>query len=85
MKAFRLTGNYSVRKNTQSFSIDLIATDDVDARHRLYSSIGSRHRVLRRMINIEDVSEIDPTSSGAAVVVAHFRDTHDFSSIAEEE
>tara|TARA_B100000941_G_scaffold284289_1_gene254858 strand:- start:60 stop:173 length:114 start_codon:yes stop_codon:yes gene_type:complete len=37
------------------------------------------------MINIEDVSEIDPTSSDAAVVVAYFRDTHDFSSRVEEE
>ena len=85
MKAFRLTGNYPVRKNTQSFSIDLVAVDDVDARHRLYSSIGSRHRVQRRHISIDDVSEIDPTSSTAAVVVAHFRETHDFSSRMEEE
>lgn len=85
MKAFRLTGNYPVRKNTQDFCIDLIATDDVDARHRLYSAIGSRHRVQRRRINIENISEIDPTSSKAAVVVAHFRDTHDFSSRTEEE
>ncbi|MAP57578.1 MAG: hypothetical protein CL977_00595 [Euryarchaeota archaeon] len=85
MKAFRLTGNYPVRKNTQDFCIDLIATDDIDARHRLYSAIGSRHRVQRRLINIEEVSEIDPTSSTAAVVIAHFRDTHDFSSRDEEE
>jgi len=85
MKAFRLTGNYPVRKNIQDFCIDLIATDDIDARHRLYSAIGSRHRVQRRLINIEEVSEIDPISSNAAVVIAHFRDTHDFSSRDEEE
>ena len=85
MRAFRLTGNYPVRKNIQSFSIDLISTDDVDARHRLYSAIGSRHRVQRRRINIEDVAEIDPTTSNAAVVIAHFRDTHDFTSKTEEE
>ena len=85
MKAFRLTGNYPARKNTQSFCIDLVAQDDVDARHRLYSTIGSRHRVQRRHISIDDISEIDPTSSSAAAVIAHFRDTHDFSVKAEEE
>jgi ribosomal protein L20A (L18A) len=85
MKAFRLTGNYPVRKNTQSFCIDIVAKDDVDARHRLYSRIGSRHRVQRRHINIEDISEINPTLSSAAEVIAKFRDTHDFSSKNEEE
>lgn len=85
MKAFRLTGNYPVRKNIQPFSIDIVATDEVDARHRLYSTIGSRHRVQRRHITIDAVSEIDPTSSNAAAVIAHFRDTHDFSSKSEEE
>tara|TARA_B100001113_G_C21056012_1_gene598977 strand:- start:699 stop:953 length:255 start_codon:yes stop_codon:yes gene_type:complete len=84
MKAFRLTGNYLVRKNTQDFCIDIVAADEVEARHRLYSSIGSRHRVQRRHINIDDISEINPTSSKAAVVKAHFRDTHDFSSQEEE-
>jgi len=84
MKAFRVTGNYPVRKNTQLFCIDLVAVDEVDARHRLYSTIGSRHRVLRRHISIDDISEINPTSSSAAVVIAHFRETHDFSSSEEE-
>ena len=84
MKAFRVTGNYPVRKNTQLFCIDLVAADEVDARHRLYYTIGSRHRVLRRHISIDDISEINPTSSSAAVVIAHFRETHDFSSSEEE-
>ncbi len=85
MKAFRLSGNYPVRKNIQSFCIDLVAEDDIDARHRLYSTIGSRHRILRRHISIDNISEIDPTSSSAAAVIAHFRDSHDFSVAAEEE
>ena len=75
MKAYRATGGFSYGKNSQEFSIDIIAADDDDAWHRVYSNFGSRHGVPRRFINVDSLVEIDPSDSTAPVVVAHFRDT----------
>ena len=58
----------------EEFSIDIIAADDDDAWHRIYSNFGSRHGVPRRFINVDSLVEIDPSDSTAPVVVAHFRD-----------
>ena len=39
---------------------------------RVLSNFGSRHRVSRRFVIIDDISEIDPSKSTAPRVVAHF-------------
>jgi len=86
MQAFRATGTFPNGRIVQPFTKDVVATDDVDARHRIYSFFGSRHGVNRRFVNIENLSKIDPTDSTEPVVISAFRDTHDFSStIATEE
>ena len=36
------------------------------------SNFGSRHRVTRRFVMIDDISEIEPSESTAPRVVAHF-------------
>jgi ribosomal protein L20A (L18A) len=85
MHAFRATGTFPNGRIVQQFSKDLVAADEVDARHRIYSFFGSRHGVNRRFVNIENVSKIDPTESTEPVVISAFRDTHDFSSVAATE
>ena len=55
MKAFRVVGHYPASKKKQDFTIDVVASDKEDAEHRLYSHIGSRHRVQRRHITIESI------------------------------
>jgi ribosomal protein L20A (L18A) len=79
MKAFRVVGHYPASKKKQDFTIDVVASDKEDAKHRLYSHIGSRHRVQRRHITIESIDKIDPSTSSSAHVIDAFRDTIDSS------
>lgn len=73
MKAFRAQGTFRAGKNDQPFTVDVVAEDEDDARHRTLSNFGSRHRVPRRFVNIETLEEIDPSESSSPPVVAHFR------------
>ena len=73
MKAYRAGGSCRARKKQQEFTLDFVASDEEDARHRLYSYFGSRHGVPRRFVYIESLEEIDPSESTAPTVVAHFR------------
>ncbi len=75
MKAFRIAGHYPASKKKQNFTIDFVASDEEDAKHRLFSHIGSRHRVQRRHITIESIDQIDPSTSSSAHVIHAFRDT----------
>ena len=73
MKAYRAQGTFRAGKNDQPFTIDLVALDEEDARHRVFSNFGSRHRVPRRFVNIQSLEAIDPTESNSPIVIAHFR------------
>jgi len=72
MKAFRAHGSYRAGKRDQPFSVDIVANNEDDAIERLVSTFGSRHRVKRRFILVDGISEIDPATSSAPVVEAHF-------------
>ena len=85
MHAFRATGTFPNGRTIQSFTKDIVAADEIDARHRVYSFFGSRHGVNRRAVNIESLAQIEPTESTAAVVISAFRDTHDFAAAAAAE
>ena len=87
MQAFRAIGTFPNGRVTQPFLKDVVASDDVDARHRVYSFFGSHHGVNRRFINIESLNTIEPTESKDPHVISAFRETHDFTAVqvAEEE
>ena len=85
MHAFRATGTFPNGRIVQKFTQDVVASDEIDARHRVYSFFGSRHGVNRRFVKIENVAQIEPTESTAPAVISAFRDTHDFSTTAAEE
>jgi len=72
MKAFRARGSYRAGKRDQPFSVDVVATDEDDAMERILSTFGSRHRVTRRFILVDGITEIDPADSNAPVVQSHF-------------
>lgn len=74
MKAYRVVGKFPNGKNMQDFSQDIVASDEDDARHRVESSFGSRHRVTRRAMKIASIEQIDPSTSTAAGVISAFRD-----------
>ena len=74
MKAYRAKGTFRNGKHNQPYTLDIVASDDEDARHRIYSNFGSRHNTPRRFVQIESLETIDPSESTAPVVIAHFRD-----------
>ena len=73
MKAYRAIGTYRNGRTNQEFTTDIVAEDEGDAEHRIFSNFGSRHGVPRRKINIISLEEINPSESIAPVVVSHFR------------
>ena len=72
MKAFRVTGSFRAGMRDQPYSVDVVGVNKEDAMERVLSNFGSRHRVSRRFVKIDDISEIDPSESTAPRVVAHF-------------
>ena len=74
MKAFRASGTFRAGNRNQEFTVDVVANSEEDARERIFSNFGSRHRAPRRFINIDSLSEIAPTESTSPTVVAHFAD-----------
>ncbi len=74
MKAYRAKGTFRNGKHNQAYTLDIVASDDEDAEHRVYSNFGSRHATPRRFVIIDTLETINPDESTAAVVVAHFRD-----------
>ena len=73
MKAYRVVGKFPNGKVIQPFLQDIMASDEDDAKHRLLSTLGSRHRVTRRSITIDSIKQIDPSTSNEAKVICAFR------------
>ena len=74
MKAYRVVGKFPNGRTIQDFSQDVVATDEDDARHRVESSFGSRHRVTRRAMKIASIEQIDPATSNEPKVISAFRE-----------
>ncbi len=73
MKAYRAEGSFRQGKRNQVFSMDLVASDEEDAKERILSNFGSRHGAKRREITINTIETIDPKESKEPVVISHFR------------
>lgn len=60
MKAFRATGAFRVkegkyRNDLQDFRVEVAAADDKMAKEKIFSNFGSRHRVVRKDIMINEL------------------------------
>tara|TARA_Y100001960_G_C14588171_1_gene784245 strand:- start:542 stop:820 length:279 start_codon:yes stop_codon:yes gene_type:complete len=80
MKAYRVVGKFPNGKTIQPFLQDIMANDEEDAKHRLFSTLGSRHRVTRRSITIDSIEQIDPSISKEAKVISAFRNDREIPS-----
>src|SRR2546422_10337389 len=58
MKAFRISGRFRMGRRWQPFSKELAAADEVAAREKLLSVLGSQHGVPRKYISIATVAEV---------------------------
>ena len=60
MKAFRITGSYADPRKRQPFSIEMAAEDEAAVKERALSTLGSKHRLKRREIEITEIVELAP-------------------------
>jgi large subunit ribosomal protein LX len=60
MKAFKVTGEINKPKLTTPFVKEVLADKSEHAVEKVYSEIGSKHRVKRYHIKIAKVEEIKP-------------------------
>ncbi len=61
VKVYRIKGWFKTRKNTvHHFVKEVRALKKEHALEIIYSEIGSKHRVKRRLIRIEEIREIKP-------------------------
>jgi len=63
MKAFRVKGKFIMgksimSKNWQRFTKEVASLNKEEAKERVYSDLGSKHRVKRRNIKVEEIEEI---------------------------
>ena len=59
-KIWRASGAYRKKKKNFTFSRELLAEKESHVREKILSELGSRHRVKRREIEIEEIKEIKP-------------------------
>ena len=59
-KIWKATGEYKKKKKTFRFTKELLADRESHAKEKIYSDLGSKHRVLRRHITFDEVVEIKP-------------------------
>ncbi len=55
LKIFRLKGTYGTKKKKAVFNREIRAINESEAKEQLYSELGSKHRVKRHLIKIEDI------------------------------
>lgn len=60
VKIFRISGFFKQRRQTTSFSKELCALTEEQAKDKLFSEFGSRNRLKRRQIRITSIDEISP-------------------------
>lgn len=58
-KAFKIEGDFQMGRERQHFVVEMVGSDEDDARQHLYKDLGSRHGVPRRQIEITKVSPLD--------------------------
>ncbi len=58
MNVFRVTGKFLMGRAVNPFTIEAIGSDEADAKNRVLSTLGSKHRVNRHQITIESATKI---------------------------
>lgn len=59
MKAFKITGSFRMGRNkNQPFTKEVLANNKNQAKEKLYSDLGSKHKIKRNFIDIVNIQEI---------------------------
>ncbi len=60
VKVYRVIGMMRIKNQWQKFRIDLTATKVSEVVERVYSLLGSRHKLPRQFIRILEIKQIAP-------------------------
>ena len=58
LKNFEIKGNFIEKKSKKKFSKVVSALNENVAKHRLFCDFGSKHKLKRRQIFIEELKEV---------------------------
>lgn len=60
MKPYQVEGDFSMGRVRQHFVLQVVSKDEAAARERVLATLGSRHGVGRRQVQINSVKAISP-------------------------
>ena len=69
-KVFRIKGKFRMGEEMQPFTKEFRAISKENVIEKIYTDLGSRHKVKRGMIKIEEVKEIKPEEAEDKVIRA---------------
>lgn len=58
LRVYRVSGEVRIGTEWRKFTIYVTATKPRDAMETVYSNLGSRHKLKRNLIKIEDIKEV---------------------------
>ena len=68
VKIFRIKGEITEPKMRIAFNKEIVAIKPEDAAEKIYMEIGSRHKIKRSHIQIDEIKEIKPEEIENATV-----------------
>ena len=74
MKAFRVKGTFFMGDRWQNFTKEEIGEDENSVTEKVYSLLGSKHRVKRSKIQITEVVEINAKDITDSVILYKLKD-----------
>ncbi len=69
-KIFRVQGKFMMGQGLKHFTKELKAISEEDIREKIYSEFGSKHRIGRSKIFIDDIKEISIEESVDPIIKA---------------
>ncbi len=62
-KIYRVKGNFLMGEKNQPFTMEMLSMNESQVKEKVYSNLGSEHRVPRGKINIEGIEEIEASEA----------------------
>ena len=69
-KIFKVQGKFMMGQGLKHFTKELKAVSEDDIREKIYSEFGSKHRIGRSKIFIEDITEISDEEAQDPIIKA---------------
>lgn len=68
VKVFRVKGIFGEKGDKHQFTIDVRAEKQEQAREKIYTDVGSKHKIRRYLIQINSIEEIKPEDTKSILI-----------------